>query len=102
MFGDWERLVNMALLTPAKALKSEDIRKEEVVFGFYIHCAKALHAIPEEEHGRIPALVRIAIGDAPFIGSFSFHGYGHFRGAGNFHGQLANSMVVFGEKEGKQ
>lgn len=102
MFGDWERLLDMALLTPTKALESEDIQKEEVVFGFYTYCAEAMHAIPEEEHGRIPALVEVAIGDAPFIGSFSFRGYGHFRDAGNFHGQLVNSMVVFGEKEDRQ
>jgi hypothetical protein len=55
-------------------------------------------AIPEEERSKIPVLVKTAIGDAPFIGTFTFGEQGHIRGVGNLHGNLVNSMIVFTEK----
>ena len=98
MHGDWELLLNRALTTPTKALESESLSKEDVSFGIYTYCAGTMLAIPEEERPKMPVLVKTAIGDAPFIGTFTFGEQGHIRRVGNLHGNLVNSMVVFTEK----
>jgi len=98
MHGDWELLLNRALTTPTKALESENLSKEDVSFGIYTYCAGSMLAIPEEERPKIPVLVKTAIGDAPFIGTFTFGEQGHIQGVGNLHGNLANSMIVFTKK----
>ncbi len=98
MHGDWELLLNRALTTPTKALESETLSKEDVSFGIYTYCAGTMLAIPEEERPKMPVLVKTAIGDAPFIGTFTFGEQGHIRGVGNLHGNLVNSMIVFTEK----
>ncbi len=98
MHGDWELLLNRALTTPIKALESENLSKEDVSFGIYTYCGGTMLAIPEEERSKIPVLVKTAIGDAPFIGTFTFGEQGHIQGVGNLHGNLVNSMIVFSEK----
>ena len=98
MHGDWELLLNRALTTPTKALESESLSKEDVSFGVYTYCAGTVLAIPEDERPKMPVLVKTAIGDAPFIGTFTFGEQGHIRGVGNLHGNLVNSMIVFTEK----
>ncbi len=98
MHGDWELLLNRALTTPTNALESETLSKEDVSFGVYTYCAGTMLAIPEDERPKMPVLVKTAIGDAPFIGTFTFGEQGHIRGVGNVHGNLVNSMVVFTEK----
>lgn len=98
MHGDWELLLNRALKTPMNALKSEALSEEDVSFGIYTYCAGTMLAIPDEERPKMAALVGTAIGDAPFIGTFTFGEQGHFRGEANHHGNLANSMVLFTEK----
>jgi hypothetical protein len=98
MHGDWELLLNRALTTPTKALESENLSKEDVSFGIYTYCAGSVLAIPEEERPKMPVLVKTAIGDAPFIGTFTFGEQGHIRGVGNLHGNLVNSMILFTEK----
>jgi len=98
MHGDWELLLNRALTTPTKALESESLSKEDVSFGIYTYCAGSMLAIPEDERPKMPVLVKTAIGDAPFIGTFTFGEQGLIRGVGNLHGNLVNSMIVFTEK----
>jgi hypothetical protein len=98
MHGDWELLLNRALTTPTKALESENLSKEDVSFGIYTYCGGTMLAIPEEERSKIPVLVKTAIGDAPFIGTFTFGEQGHIRGVGNLHGNLVNSMILFSKK----
>ncbi len=98
MHGDWELLLNRALTTPTKALESENLSKEDVSFGIYTHCAGSMLAIPEDERPKMPVLVKNAIGDAPFIGTFTFGEQGHIQGVGNIHGNLVNSMIVFSKK----
>ncbi len=98
MHGDWELLLNRALTTSTKALESEGLSKEDVSFGVYTYCAGTVLAIPEDERPKMPVLVKTAIGDAPFIGTFTFGEQGHIRGVGNLHGNLVNSMIVFTEK----
>ncbi len=101
MHGDWELILNRALTTPTKALESEALSKEDVSFGIYTFCAGTMLAVPEEERPKMPVLVKTAIGDAPFIGTFTFGEQGHIPSIGNVHGNLVNSMIVivFTEKE---
>jgi hypothetical protein len=98
MHGDWELLLNRVLTTPIKALESESLSKEDVSFGIYTYCAGSMLAIPEDERPKMPVLVKTVIGDAPFIGTFTFGEQGHIREVGNLHGNLVNSMIVFTEK----
>lgn len=99
MCGDWELLLNRCLTTPTRALESEDISKEDVSFAIYNYCAGTMLAILEEERAKMPVLVRTAVGDAPFIGTFSFGEQGHIRGVGNRHNNLVNWIIVFTEKK---
>jgi len=98
MHGDWELLLNRALSTPRKALESEDLAEEAVSFAIYDYCAGTMLAIPEEERPKLPILVATAIGDAPFIGTFTFGEQGHIPGVGNYHNNLVNWIIVFTEK----
>lgn len=98
MHGDWELLLNRALTTPTKALESENLSKDDVSFGIYTYCGGTMLAIPEAERPKIPFLVKTAIGNAPFIGTFTFGEQGHIQGVGNLHGNLVNSMIVFSKK----
>jgi len=66
------------------------------LFGIYTYCAGTMLAIPETERPKIPLLVNNALGGVPFIGTFTFGEQGPL-GAGNHHGNLINSMVLFGE-----
>jgi hypothetical protein len=79
-------------------LKSENLSKEDVAFGIYTYCAGSMLAIPEKERPKMPMLVKAALGDAPFIGTFTFGEQGLIQGMGNYHGNLVNSMVVFSDK----
>lgn len=99
MHGDWELLLNRCQKTPTKALESESLSKEDVSFAIYDFCAGTMLAIPEDERPKMPALVKNAIGDAPFIGTFTFGEQGHIPGVGNYHSNLVNWMVVFTEKK---
>ncbi|MDO9528503.1 MAG: FIST N-terminal domain-containing protein [Syntrophales bacterium] len=95
MHGDWELLLNRALTTPSKALESNNISEDDVVFGIYTFCAGTMLSIPEDEMPKMPSLVGSVIGDAPFIGTFTFGEQGYIVGVGNCHGNLVNSMIVF-------
>ncbi|MGB2728201.1 MAG: FIST N-terminal domain-containing protein [Halobacteriota archaeon] len=99
MHGDWELLLNRALSTPTKALESESLSEVDISFAIYDFCAGTMLAIPEDERPKMFALVKTAIGDAPFIGTFTFGEQGHIRGAGNYHNNLVNWMVVFTEEK---
>lgn len=99
MHGDWELLLNRCLTTATKALESQDLSEEGVSFAIYDYCAGTMLAIPEEERSKIPALVKTGIGNAPFIGTFTFGEQGHIRGVGNYHNNLANWIIVFTEKK---
>ncbi len=99
MHGDWELILNRCLTTPLKALESEGFSKGDVSFAIYDYCAGTMLAIPEEERPKMPGLIRRAIGNAPFIGTFTFGEQGYIRGIGNYHNNLVNWMIVFTEKE---
>jgi hypothetical protein len=97
MHGNWELLLNWAQTTPSKALINGNIEKGEGAFGLYTFCAGTMLAIPEEWRSRMPLLVEGTIG-IPFIGTFTFGEQGLIPGVGNRHGNLVNSMIIFGQE----
>jgi hypothetical protein len=98
MHGDWNLLLNRAHSTPQNALENGKIDKGEGSFGIYTFCAGTMLGIPESERPMIPLLVEETIG-VPFIGTFTFGEQGYLTGVGNRHGNLVNSMIIFGGEE---
>ncbi len=96
MHGNWELLLNRVQRTTRHALESKSISRGKGYFGIYTFCAGTLLAIPEEERAKIPLLINNELGDIPFIGTFTFGEQGFIQKVGNRHGNLANSMIVFG------
>ena len=98
MHGDWNLLLNRARSTPQNALDNGNIDKGEGSFGIYTFCAGTMLGIPESERPMMPLLVEETIG-IPFIGTFTFGEQGYLTGVGNRHGNLVNSMIIFGGEE---
>lgn len=98
--GTWQLVLNRGRNTPKEALRSGDISKENALYGIYTFCGGTLLAIPKGERARMPSLIKKSIGsETPFIGTFTFGEQGYVPAAGrNVHGNLVNSMVVFGKK----
>jgi hypothetical protein len=96
MRGDWELLLNRAQSTPAKAMAAQGFLPGKPLFGIYTYCAGTMLAIPEAERPKMPLLINNILGGVPFIGTFTFGEQGPL-GEGNHHGNLVNSMILFGE-----
>lgn len=99
LHGDWNILLNRFRTTPTKALEEFKIKKGEALFALYTYCAGTMLAIPEEERPKMPLLVKEVIGDVPFIGTFTFGEQGFVSGIGNHHGNLINSIIIFGPEK---
>jgi hypothetical protein len=95
--GNWEVLLTRVGTTTVMARSSGNLSKKEVAFGIFIYCAGTMLAIPEDERHLMPVYVNQALGGAPWIGVFTFGEQGWLPGVGNHHGNLANSMIIFGE-----
>jgi len=93
--GNWQILLNRAQITPAKAMNLFHLQKKDVLFSLYTYCAGTMLAIPEGEREKIPLLIKNEIGEAPFLGTFTFGEQGYLPGIGNRHGNLVNSVVIF-------
>jgi hypothetical protein len=98
LHGGWEILLNRFRTTPQKALTRFKIEKGEAVFAVYTFCAGTMLSIPESERPKMPLLLKEVIGEVPFIGNFTFGEQGFIPGVGNQHGNLVNSIVIFGPK----
>ncbi len=96
MRGDWEMLLNRAQSTPTKAMASQGFLPGKPLFGIYTYCAGTMLAIPETERPKMPLLINNVLGGVPFIGTFTFGEQGPL-GEENHHGNLVNSMILFGE-----
>ena len=97
MQGSWELLLDRCQSTPANALILGGIEKDQAYFGIYTYCAGTMNAVPKEQRLKMPVMVQNAIGQSvPFVGTFTFGEQGLIEGVGNKHGNLVNSMVIFG------
>jgi len=95
LHGNWEILLNRFRTTPMKALEKYNLKKDEGLFAVYTYCAGTMLAIPEKERPKMPLLVKEAVGEVPFIGTFTFGEQGYVPAIGNHHGNLVNSIVIF-------
>lgn len=98
MHGTWEILLNRAYSTPLHALEDFNLCKGEGSFALYTYCAGTMLAIPENGRYLMPQLLGNAIGEVPFIGTFTFGEQGYLKGVGNVHGNLVNSIVIFSDR----
>lgn len=97
LYGGWELLLNRAFNVPLRARTRGNIDKNKGVFAIYTFCAGSMMAIPEDERHTMSLLIKNAIGDVPFLGTFTFGEQGFFPGLGNVHGNLVSSLVIIGE-----
>jgi hypothetical protein len=100
MHGTWELLLNRCFTTPKRATEMSGIKAGEGTFAVYVYCAGSMGAIPACERVRVPGLVSFAVGDVPFIGTLTLGEQGMIEGL-NQHVNLATSIVIFTDEEGR-
>ncbi|OPX24737.1 MAG: hypothetical protein B1H04_01525 [Planctomycetales bacterium 4484_123] len=91
--GSWNILLNHigALARDAKADRAE------VPLGaaLFICCEAVLKNIPAQQRNQISYLLNKSLGDAPWIGPFTWGEQGNFPGVGNYHGNVLTSVTLF-------
>lgn len=98
MQGEPQALVNKIKITAQKAMSSKGIAKGEPLFGISTSCAGLQLVTPEQDRPKLPSVISEEIGEeVPFIGAFTNGEQGPL-GVVNHHGNLINSMIVFGEE----
>ncbi|MEN3046569.1 MAG: FIST N-terminal domain-containing protein [Candidatus Hydrothermales bacterium] len=96
--GDWEILLRRAATTPRVAyIRGDFTSPKEIEFGIFTYCAGTMLAIPEKERPKMVDLVKSVVGNAPFLGTFTFGEQGFLPAVGNIHGNLVSSMVLVRE-----
>jgi hypothetical protein len=95
--GGWEVLLSRVSTTTIMARTKGNLSKEEVAWGIMLYCAGNMLSIPEKERPKMVSLVKQTLGNAPFIGAFTFGEQGFLPGVGNHHGNLINSMIIMGK-----
>jgi len=94
MRGTADSLVSRAGRVATSALRSGGIDASSVAGGLVVYCAGCMLAVQEGMDGVVQQM-RAALGDAPFLGTFTFGEQGCFVGGDNYHGNLMISVVVF-------
>ena len=98
MRGTPENLVRRAGRVAASALETYDTDPDEVSGALVIYCAGCMLTVTSEMN-RVAEGIGEAIGNAPFLGTFTFGEQGCFPGGENRHGNLMISLLVFGNRE---
>jgi hypothetical protein len=93
MKGDRERLVDRAGRVAGQAVRMLPASHAEVAGALVVYCGGCKMAIGEDIH-KVSAAVATQVGDAPFIGCFTFGEQGRLLNR-NVHGNLMISAVVF-------
>lgn len=79
-----------------RALAKAEMKRSNIFAGTIIYCGGSMLAIKDNIDEIIPIIAE-SMGNKPFIGAFTFGEQGYIPGYGNFHGNLMNSVVLFGE-----
>ncbi|RME49343.1 MAG: hypothetical protein D6795_11745, partial [Deltaproteobacteria bacterium] len=98
MRGTPENLVQRAGRVAASAIERYGVPPEDVAGALVIYCAGCMLTVAPEMD-RVAAGVREAIGQNPFLGTFTFGEQGCFPAGENRHGNLMISVLVFGREE---
>ncbi len=94
MTGTRESLVTRAGRVARAALSAGEIAAEDIAGALVVYCAGCMLTV-QDEMERVAASVTEALGDAPFLGTFTFGEQGCFVGGDNYHGNLMISVVAF-------
>jgi hypothetical protein len=95
MRGSQDGLLQRAGRVAQAAVVDAGARGREVSGALVIYCAGCMLAIRSDVE-RVVGDLRGALGNRPFLGTFTFGEQGCFRRGGNRHGNLMVSAVVFG------
>lgn len=99
MTGTTEALRSRAGRVAADALALAQLRPSEVAGALVIFCAGCMLTV-RDRLDEVVAGLRGALGDAPFLGCFTFGEQGCFVGGENRHGNLMISVTVFAGPRG--
>ncbi len=92
--GDVPSLLNESAVTATRALQDANAAPSQIAGGLQVFCAGTMMAIQPQVDQIVPPL-NAALGNAPFIGAFTFGEQGPIWGHGSVQGNLMNSMVLF-------
>lgn len=94
MEGTRKSLLTRAARVVAAALESRGLTRDAVAGAYVIFCAGCMLAVQDEMRS-VAAGITEALGDKPFIGSFTFGEQGCLPGGENCHGNLMISILLF-------
>jgi hypothetical protein len=94
MAGTRSSLVTRAGRVAQEALENGRISADKISGALIIYCAGCMLTV-QDQMDAVATELRNALGDAPFIGNFTFGEQGCFLGGENHHGNLMISVVVF-------
>ena len=95
MLGSVETLVTRAGRVAESALSAGRLTAEEISGALVVYCAGCMLTVQSDMPSVVDGL-NVALGNAPFLGTFTFGEQGCFAGGENRHGNLMISVVVFG------
>jgi len=99
MTGTLESLINRAGRVARAALNAGQLQTSELEGALVVYCAGCMLTI-QDEMPRVAEVIGEALGEAPFLGTFTFGEQGCFVGGENHHGNLIISVVVFRRADG--
>lgn len=94
MTGSPRSLVTRAGRVAQFALDRGQVSADRIAGGLVIYCAGCMLTV-QDQMDQVVNSVRKALGDKPFLGTFTFGEQGCFVGGGNYHGNLMISVAVF-------
>jgi hypothetical protein len=92
--GDEASLLNRSAATVQLALQNAGVTNTQIAGGLHLYSAGSMLAVQKSIAQIVPSL-NAALGNAPFIGAFTFGEQGPVLNQGNQHGNLMNSVVLF-------
>lgn len=96
MTGSIDSLTSRAGRVTSAALTMGEFERDEISGALIIYCAGCMLTVKDSMSSVVDS-VNAALGDAPYLGAFTFGEQGCFVDAGNDHGNLMISTVVFGK-----
>ena len=93
--GSWNILLNRIGVLAQEA--KGGFPETGIAAGLFICCEAVLKNIPPGQRNQMAHLINRSMGDAPWIGMFTWGEQGNFPGIGNYHGNLLTSITLFPE-----
>ncbi|MCA9718601.1 MAG: FIST C-terminal domain-containing protein [Myxococcales bacterium] len=94
MTGTRDSLVTRAGRVARTALGAGQLDPGDIAGALVVYCAGCMLTV-QDDMARVADVIAEALGEAPFLGTFTFGEQGCFVGGENHHGNLMISVVVF-------